>query len=78
MCDICLHTPCLHGCPNEDLSEGAVYQCTDCENYIYDGDEYMETKKGIMCWDCFTEYTDREKMELLGIEIEKAVMPTYE
>lgn len=48
MCEECLHSPCLHGCPNEK-EPTAVYVCHDCNDEIYEGDTYLKFDHYILC-----------------------------
>ena len=54
MCDICHHSPCLHGCPNEPDAE-AVYTCSFCGEDIVEGDEYVEFDHEYYHENCFDD-----------------------
>lgn len=41
MCEICLHSPCLSGCPNAP-DPPTVWKCEYCGESIVVGDEYVE------------------------------------
>ena len=72
MCEYCHNIPHLRGCPNEDLSPWEVYKCVECDEPIYDGDDYVETTKGKMHLECLTNHADKQMLELVGVEVETA------
>lgn len=39
MCDICMHSPCLSGCPNAPDPTPVTY-CRSCGEPLVPGDEY--------------------------------------
>ena len=41
MCDICMHSPCLSGCPNAPDPTPVTY-CRSCGELIVPGDEYAD------------------------------------
>lgn len=41
MCDICMHSPCLSGCPNAPDPTPVTY-CRSCGEPIVPGDEYAD------------------------------------
>lgn len=45
MCDICLHNPCIVGCPNYSPIPSELY-CEICDEWIYPGEEYIENYTG--------------------------------
>lgn len=54
MCDICHNFPCLPGCPNEP-ERPAVFECSECNHSIYDGEDYLEHMGEQICKDCVKE-----------------------
>lgn len=53
MCSLCLHSPCLYGCPNR--TEEQVYECSCCNEPIVEGEEYYYFNEEYYCEDCFKE-----------------------
>lgn len=49
MCDICLNTPCIIGCPNKKVYIFGYCHLCGCE--IYYGDEYVNLDNKY-CIDC--------------------------
>lgn len=39
MCDLCLHTPCVSGCPNKP-DPIPILKCENCNMELFDGDVY--------------------------------------
>ena len=39
----------------EKKLEGAVYKCSRCENWIYEGESYLEIEGDFYCDDCVEE-----------------------
>lgn len=65
MCSLCLHIPCLKGCPNapEDMSK---YTCCICGNGIYEGDRYVDGPDGEICESCIDDMTSTELLNVFG------------
>ena len=72
MCEICRQMPCHPRCPNYDPSPWTVYKCAWCGEGILDGEEYIETNKGQIHYDCVSEMTTRELLKELDVEVETA------
>ena len=51
MCDICLHAPCLSGCPNAP-EPPMVFVCSGCGGPIYHDDWYWEIMGEQYCEQC--------------------------
>ena len=67
MCSICNSTPCLRGCPNRMPSSEEIFDtCIACEESILEGQQYINTEKGYMHWECFLELGIYEQVDLLG------------
>lgn len=69
MCDICLHSPCLHGCPNETIATFGV--CSVCGEGIPIGDEYADIDGDWICERCIDDMTKKELLEYLGYSIKE-------
>ena len=54
MCDICMHSPCLSGCPNAPDST-PVTHCCSCGEPIIPGDEYGIIDSEAWCEDCLED-----------------------
>lgn len=54
MCDVCLHSPCLPGCPNEPPPP-IVYTCVNCQEPIYEGDDYYDIEGDAWCEECIRD-----------------------
>ena len=55
MCEICGCYPCRSACPNAPEPQ-PVYECEDCGEGIYDGDNYYSISGLILCEDCIGGY----------------------
>ena len=53
MCSLCLHSPCVYGCPNR--TEEKVYECSCCGDDIVDGEKYYYFNDCYYHEDCFEE-----------------------
>lgn len=53
MCSVCMHSPCLSGCPN-DVGD-PVYECEWCGGDIVEGEEYYEFDDCYYHEDCFKD-----------------------
>lgn len=66
---------CPYDCPNYIPPKASIY-CSECENGIYDGEEYIENLDGeYRHYDCF--HGMRDLLEWLGYEV-KTMEDTYE
>lgn len=71
MCQYCLTSPCLAGCPNEDEPE-AKTDCKYCGDGIFKEDEYAEIEGVCYHIDCLSDMGIKELLELLGVEVKVA------
>lgn len=71
MCSVCLTNPCHPRCPNapEPIPE---YICTECEEGIYEGDEFFKIGKKTICKYCLDEMTVEEILELFDEKLDIA------
>lgn len=51
VCDICLQAVCPPRCPNAP-EPVAVFICSGCGNYIYEGEDYWDLMGEQWCEDC--------------------------
>lgn len=51
MCDICLSSPCLSGCPNAPEPQ-SVFICSGCGEKIYEGEDYWDIMGEQFCEGC--------------------------
>lgn len=65
MCSICLHAPCLTGCPNAP-EQMPKYTCSICGYGIYPGDKYLDGVDGEICENCLDDMTTTELIKLFG------------
>lgn len=70
MCDTCLHSPCLSGCPNEIVPIIGV--CKRCRNDIEYGMEYLDHDSGFICAECLDDMPLCELMSMFGYELQTA------
>lgn len=54
MCDICMHSPCLSGCPNAPDPTPVTY-CRSCGEPIAPGDEYADIDGEAWCEGCLDD-----------------------
>ena len=54
MCEICMHSPCLSGCPNAP-DPTPVTHCCSCGEPIIPGDEYGIIDGEAWCEDCLED-----------------------
>lgn len=54
MCDICMHSPCLSGCPNAPDPTPVTY-CRSCGEPIVPGDEYADIDGEAWCEGCLDD-----------------------
>lgn len=73
MCDICLHSPCLRGCPNEEIPVYGV--CRHCGDGIPVGSRYVDLGGDRLCEDCAGNMTLSELLEYLGYSLEENIPP---
>lgn len=69
MCEICLHDPCVPGCPNYQ-EQRCVFRCSICGYGITEGEEYIENGGDIIHFDCIPSL--RWLLNWLGYEIKEA------
>lgn len=60
VCDECLRTPCLRGCPNEPEPAVKTYICSNCGDEITDG---YKINDEILCEDCVESYRFTAELE---------------
>ena len=70
MCDLCKVNPCHSRCPNAEPS--IFSKCKECGGDILIGDRYYNSNKGFICYECLSEMTVLELVELFGEELEIA------
>lgn len=76
MCSICLHDPCLPGCPNYEPKHSAAI-CQICGDYIAENEEYLENHKGdIVHFDCI--YSKRQLLKWLRIPVRTMEVAVHE
>lgn len=68
MCQYCLHTPCLPGCPNYEEPK-AVYHCSICKQGIFEGEEYIENGGDYVHFECIPDL--KWLLEWLGFDIKE-------
>lgn len=54
MCDICMHSPCLSGCPNAPDPTPVTF-CRSCGEPIVPGDEYAVIDGEAWCEGCLDD-----------------------
>ncbi len=54
MCLICMHSPCLSGCPNASEPMPAKH-CSSCGKSIFPGDEYADIDGNPLCEECLAD-----------------------
>ena len=54
MCELCLYTPCLRGCPNYDEDSVGFIVCPSCNTHLYERDIYYPDFD--ICEFCIDEY----------------------
>lgn len=67
MCQICMHSPCLSGCPNAP-DPTPVTHCNCCGEPIIPGDEYAVIDGIPYCEGCIDDMPYCELIPLLGGE----------
>lgn len=79
MCDICLSSPCLPGCPNAP-DPPSIGECESCREPIFVGDEYAEIEGEKYCKDCLDDFTTSDWLDLFGEKIREAeaLEPDYD
>ena len=68
MCDLCMHSPHLTGCPNAP-GPIPVFECRCCGKGIFNGDKYHESYQGPLCEECLEDMTALELLEYEGESI---------
>jgi hypothetical protein len=71
MCSMCLHTPCMRGCPHEE-TPAPIHTCVQCHEGIYADDRYADLEKGPVCEICLDGMTKSELLESVGYPIKQA------
>lgn len=65
MCDLCLVSGCVKGCPNYDEDRDGFIICPNCGEHLYDGDtHYPELDT---CEFCIDEYKKIVEIEREGL-----------
>lgn len=79
MCDICLSSPCLPGCPNAP-DPPSIGECEHCHYPVYVGDNYADIDGELYCEDCLNNFSTDEWLDLLGASLKEAepYEPEYE
>ena len=72
MCSICRRTPCHPRCPNYDPRQDAVFTCAECDEYILDGENYIDTLVGPIHLDCAEGMALHDVLAVLDVEIHTA------
>jgi hypothetical protein len=62
MCDVCLHFPCLSGCPNAS-DPLVVHECIHCGADIYEGNDYFNIDGEPWCEECITKARTQAERE---------------
>lgn len=70
MCQECRQTPCHPRCPNAEPECDLI--CSECKSGIMSGDRYYDSRKGPVCYECLTEKTVLELVELFEVDLEIA------
>jgi len=68
MCMECNQTPCHSRCPNAS-EKVEIKRCSECGNEIYEGEQYLEAPKGIVCYECLTNMSLSGLLKLIGEEL---------
>ena len=73
MCTVCFSSPCLCGCPNEEVP---VYgTCVHCREKIPVGNRYIDLGGQRLCEDCAHDMPLPELLEYLGYALEENTLP---
>lgn len=75
VCEICLRSPCLTGCPNEVIQ--IIGYCKKCRCDIEIGMKYLDHDSGYICEDCLDEMTTTQLLDLFGEELQVAAKEDY-
>lgn len=51
--------------------ENSAFCCSNCEEEIYSGEDYLECENGIFCRECVDAWTAVDLMEVLGYAFKK-------
>lgn len=76
MCEICLHSPCLRGCPNEEIPVAGT--CDHCGDDLAVGDKYVDLYGYHVCENCIDNMTVSDILEILDLSFETAEAPVHE
>lgn len=71
MCDLCLHFPCVDGCPNGPEPE-IVETCPICNDSIYEGEEVADICGALYHVECLEQMSTRELLGLFDVYTEPA------
>lgn len=70
MCDICMQSPCVFGCPNAALN--IIFDCSLCDDGIISGEEYLDIDGKKYHLTCLEELTIYELAETFGYDVHTA------
>lgn len=70
VCEICLRSPCLNGCPNEVIPIIGV--CHRCRNDIEYGAQYLDFHGEYICEECLNEMPMSALLSMFGYELQTA------
>lgn len=73
MCDICLHSPCLPGCPNEVIP--TYRTCKRCGDDLPIGLRIVDIGGDIYCEDCINDMSVEELLALFDCRFEENEAP---
>lgn len=73
MCDLCLCSPCLPGCPNRE--EPTYRTCKKCGDPIPVGLQVIDLDGDIYCEDCVNDMSPADVFHLLGYDFEENIIP---
>lgn len=76
MCAICLHSPCLNGCPNAAEPKPVTY-CKRCGEPIVPGEEYAVIDGLDYCESCIDDIPYCELIPMLGGDWKTASAEDY-
>ena len=70
MCELCLHHPCMRGCPNETIETASI--CSRCRTDIEVGASYLDLDGRTICEECLEEMPTGELLSLFGYSLQTA------
>lgn len=74
MCEYCLSSPCLSGCPNEgDDDEINTNKCSYCGSFFYDGDGVV-TDTDAFCDECLEKFDIEDVLQIAGADSVKELI----